>query len=208
MIVQHCESCIDARSYRIREGTAGSPGDGRQRTLQAAGLKVEYAIWPHCKSQCIAVATLGVTSPSAALRCGYMSLQVFHVDDNPQDLELTEMAFHEADKDIGYTGIEDPRGSLVALQMAAATTGVPPPHLVLLDISMPGMTGIELLDRIRMDKRLAAVPVVMLSTSNSLTDREASLSRGAARFETKPHSYQQLVTLARALATWVREGAR
>ncbi len=137
-----------------------------------------------------------------------MALHVLHVDDNPQDLELTEMAFREADADIGYVGIEDPGGSLVALQLAASTTGVPPPHLVLLDISMPGMTGIELLDRIRKDKRLSAVPVVMLTTSKNPIDREASLSRGAARFETKPHSYQQLVALARTLSSWVRAGAR
>ena len=63
---------------------------------------------------------------------------------------------------------------------------VEPQDLVLLDYRMPGMTGLEVLDKIRADEELTAIPVVLLSAKGQRSDVNAGLERGATEYMTKP----------------------
>jgi two-component system cell cycle response regulator DivK len=60
------------------------------------------------------------------------------------------------------------------------------PDLVLLDISLPGMDGLEVLKRIRADARLEGVPVIALTAHAMATDREQFLSAGFDEYVAKP----------------------
>jgi CheY-like chemotaxis protein len=60
------------------------------------------------------------------------------------------------------------------------------PQLVLLDLKMPRMDGLELLRRIRADEATAELPVVVLTSSERPEDREAAVAAGATWFVCKP----------------------
>jgi two-component system, response regulator len=61
-----------------------------------------------------------------------------------------------------------------------------PPQLVLLDLKMPRMDGLEVLRRIRADEAAAGLPVVVLTSSERQEDREEALRQGATWFVCKP----------------------
>lgn len=61
-----------------------------------------------------------------------------------------------------------------------------PPDVVLMDISLPGMSGVEVLERMRADRRLSRVPVVALTAHAMAGDREAYLAAGFDEYVSKP----------------------
>lgn len=69
----------------------------------------------------------------------------------------------------------------------------PFPDLILLDINMPRMNGYEFLRSIKADKKLAAIPVVVLSTSDMAGDIKTSYQMGAAGYITKPVDIDQFI---------------
>ena len=76
------------------------------------------------------------------------------------------------------------------------------PNLILLDLNMPRMSGLEALARIKQDARLRLIPVVVLSTSNSEADVANSYALGAASYLTKPTSYRGMVKLMKVLSRY------
>ncbi len=65
--------------------------------------------------------------------------------------------------------------------------------LVILDLMMPGASGLEILSRVRSDPRQADTPVIILTAKGQDTDREAALAGGANDFLTKPFSPKKLI---------------
>jgi two-component system sensor histidine kinase ChiS len=67
------------------------------------------------------------------------------------------------------------------------------PDLVLLDIMMPGMSGLEVLDRVKANPRLASIPVIMLTAKEEDEDVLTSYRSGADYYLTKPLVVEQLL---------------
>lgn len=67
-----------------------------------------------------------------------------------------------------------------------------PPDVVVTDIMMPGLDGIELLERIRGDFATSHIPVIMLTAKNSYEDRLSGIRYGADAYITKPFSIEYL----------------
>ncbi len=84
-----------------------------------------------------------------------------------------------------------------ALALSALRGDVP--QLVILDMMLPGMDGIDILKAIRADTGLAQLPVLMLTAKGLGRDREAAERAGADRFMAKPFSNGEIVAAARAL---------
>ena len=73
------------------------------------------------------------------------------------------------------------------------------PDLIVLDLMMPGRTGFEVLEELRLDVRFAETPVVLLTARTQAADREAADSAGADRFLPKPFSPLELVSIVEEL---------
>jgi two-component system chemotaxis sensor kinase CheA len=96
---------------------------------------------------------------------------------------------------LGYEVVEAKDG-LQALSLARTGNY----DIVFLDINMPGMTGLGVLESIRQDPKLAGLPVVLVTTLGHATDVERGKDLGASAYLTKPLSYGALtVTLQRLL---------
>ena len=85
--------------------------------------------------------------------------------------------------------------------LAAARTD--PPDLAVLDVSMPGATGLEVCAALRLDPATAGVPVLLLSAGASPDDVARGLAAGADAYLAKPFSVAGLVARVRELTTGV-----
>jgi DNA-binding response OmpR family regulator len=74
-----------------------------------------------------------------------------------------------------------------------------PPALVLLDLMLPGISGIELCRRLRREPQTRKTPIIMLTARGSESERVAGLELGADDYVTKPFSVRELVARVRAV---------
>jgi CheY-like chemotaxis protein len=79
--------------------------------------------------------------------------------------------------------------------------GAPLPRLVILDLNLPRKPGLEVLRRLRQSSRIADIPVMILSTSDAATDREAALQMGANRYVRKPANLQDFMAIGGVIKT-------
>jgi len=105
------------------------------------------------------------------------------VEDNPDDEALTIRALTKNnmlnDVTVAHDGAE-------ALRLLFADHSVDLPGLILLDLSLPKVDGLEVLSRIRADQRTRLIPVVILTTSKEQEDVLAGYSGGANAYVRKP----------------------
>ena len=111
---------------------------------------------------------------------------VLIVDDQPDDIELATIALNAARPDIDVTSA---LGGTTALALLRSEGGRP--DLILLDLKMPGMNGIEVLREIRADDCLKELPVVVVTSSSLESDRAKVIAAGASGYVQKPLSLAQ-----------------
>lgn len=80
------------------------------------------------------------------------------------------------------------------------------PDLLLLDISLPGMSGFDLLERLRADNATQTLPVIMLTAHGREVEKEKGLALGANDYVTKPFSTRELVNRVQALLAEQQQG--
>ena len=125
---------------------------------------------------------------------------VLLVDDNEADIALTQILLgEEANLRCNFLAAQDAYEAMTILR--AEAQGMPRVDLVMLDINMPGMDGLELLDRMRSDKILRHVPVVMCTTSNADKDMQQAKSLGAVGYLTKPPQMAKLKPILENLSS-------
>ncbi|HAT72877.1 MAG TPA: two-component system response regulator [Elusimicrobia bacterium] len=127
------------------------------------------------------------------------SLSVLLVEDNEDDVLIAQRAFREFKV---ITEVHVARDGQEALDMLAASgrhTGKKPlrPALILLDITLPLMDGMDVLKRIKAAPDMRGIPVIMLTTSSRQEDIVRSYQNGAASYITKPASLEEFLDLAR-----------
>jgi two-component system response regulator len=127
------------------------------------------------------------------------------VEDNRDDVELTVMALTEAKITnpvvVASNGVE----ALDYLWGTGAHAGRDPrdqPVVVLLDIKLPLLNGIDVLKRMREDERTRRTPVVMLTSSTEQTDIAQTYALGANSYVRKPVEFEGFVTAARQLGLY------
>jgi two-component system, response regulator len=123
------------------------------------------------------------------------------VEDSAADAEMTIDALRDAKLANPVVHVEDGVEALDYLfsRGAFATRGSATPAVVLLDIKMPRMDGLEVLRQIRSDERLKHTPVVILSSSREETDLARSWDLGVNAYVVKPVNALQFFDAVRTL---------
>jgi CheY-like chemotaxis protein len=129
-----------------------------------------------------------------------MAQMVMVVDDNTDDIEITRMALKKAGGCIKFAAARSGEDALTMLRSSAEL-----PSLILLDLKMAGMSGIDVLHRVRFDERLKGVPVVVVTNSALDSDRSAALDAGADGFLHKNFDLDQFVMdIKDQLKRWIK----
>jgi len=118
-------------------------------------------------------------------------IRVMLVEDNPEDVVFTQrlLKFNKLDRDmlLATSG----REALRILTKLAKEGEIL--DLILLDINLPDISGIELLTKIKKDRRLSSIPVVILTGSNEDEDIQKCYDLGAGSYLVKPISNDALM---------------
>ncbi len=129
-------------------------------------------------------------------------IPILLVEDDDVDVENVVRAFEE-------NGIVNPlyvaqhgEEALQLLRFGPPEAAYPEPlcpGLILLDINMPIMNGIELLGHLKQDPALRSIPVVVLTTSQEETDRQESFKHSVAGYIIKPVEFSDFVNAVRVV---------
>lgn len=119
---------------------------------------------------------------------------VLLVEDNPVDVDLTRRAFSRRQLAHPLLVARDGEEALAWLPRWAA--GEPRPLLILLDLKLPRVDGLEVLARWKADPCSRAIPVVVLSTSTEERDIEAAYQLGASSYIVKPIDFEKFLDVA------------
>ena len=126
-------------------------------------------------------------------------MTILLVEDNEGDIVLTKEALREARI---RNEVRVARDGQEALDMLRHTDSLP--HLILLDINLPKIDGLELLGIIKKDERLKRIPVIMLSTSCAEKDILHSYTSHANCFITKPVDLAKFMEVVKSIeAFWI-----
>ncbi|HVG23776.1 MAG TPA: response regulator [Thermoanaerobaculia bacterium] len=130
-----------------------------------------------------------------------MNPKILLVEDNPDDVELTRLAFAEnrLANEMVVAGSGD---AALRLLFGDETTGPVNVALVLLDLKLPRVSGIEVLRQIRANERTRLLPVVVLTSSDEERDVVESYRLNANSYVRKPVDYSDFVTAVRQLGIY------
>jgi two-component system, response regulator len=123
---------------------------------------------------------------------GNMNNTILLVEDNPSDIKLTKRAFQKSNISNTLDIVTDGEQALDYLLGKRGEEYLNPlPVVVLLDIKLPKLDGLQVLDHIRSEQRTELLPVVMLTSSKEQEDIVSSYRLGANSYIRKPVDFQQ-----------------
>jgi len=125
------------------------------------------------------------------------TVPILMAEDDPDDRRFAQEAMEESRLANELYIVEDGRELLDFLRREgdyADPASSPRPGLILLDLQMPRMTGLEALEEIKKDPGLRSIPVVVLTTSSADEDISRSYDLGVASYIRKPVGFDGLVS--------------
>lgn len=130
-------------------------------------------------------------------------INILLVEDDSVDVMNVQRAFKKNNitnpLHIAFNGVE-------ALNMLRGTNGKPKlnpmPRIILLDINMPKMNGLEFLRELRMDTELKSISVFVMTTSNDDQDKIEAYSLNVAGYILKPLSFEKFVNVVAVLSNY------
>jgi two-component system response regulator len=126
------------------------------------------------------------------------------VEDNPSDVELTQRALRKAGVDRPIRTASDGVEALEMLFGGRNGGELWRPSLILLDLKLPKVGGLEVLDAIKRDESTRSIPTIVLTSSRELADVSEAYRLGANSYVVKPVEFDQFTaTIARLAAYWI-----
>ncbi len=132
-------------------------------------------------------------------------IQILLVEDDDIDTENVIRAFNKNKMSNPLFTVENGEEALAFLRHEEPYTDPqksPRPGLILLDINMPIMNGIEFLKIVKADEDLKSIPVVVLTTSGEESDRVESFNLSVAGYIVKPVEFEDFVKAVKAIKVY------
>ena|SRR5258708_5997513 len=129
-------------------------------------------------------------------------IQILLVEDNEGDILLTMEAFKEMKVKNTVTVVKDGVEAIDFLKKRSQANEQVMPDLILLDINMPKLNGIEVLEFIKNDEMFRKIPVVMLTTSSSQADISACYDKFANCYIIKPLDFGKFMDVVEAIESF------
>ncbi len=127
------------------------------------------------------------------------SAVILLVEDDPADVELTQYTIAKSKLLVDLHAVGDGVEALAFLRREGKYAEAPCPDLILLDLNMPRMDGRTFLSEMKADENLKAIPVVVLTTSQSDEDIFKSYKLGANCYVTKPVGLDEFSKVVNAI---------
>jgi chemotaxis family two-component system response regulator Rcp1 len=124
-------------------------------------------------------------------------IKVLLIEDNPADVDLVRDSLESRKIHLDLHVATDGEAGMAALQVAGLR-----PDLILLDLNLPRMSGREVLQEIKTDSRLRAIPVVVLTSSEAEFDIVQTYELGASCYIAKPVDLQSFLTIVERLESF------
>ena len=124
------------------------------------------------------------------------------IEDSSADIKITQRALQEGAVPVELVVVRDGQEAVDYLCRQGKYAGAGDwrsPDLILLDLNLPGMTGREVLDRIRTTPALRTVPVIVLTTSRRQEDVHDMYAAGANTYIEKPQEFGRFVEVLRTI---------
>ena len=137
---------------------------------------------------------------------GFETVDILLVEDNPTDAELTLRALRKGNLANNIVWVKDGAEALDFLFRDGSYAGRPDinPKLILLDLKLPKIDGIEVLKRIKSNERMRAIPVVMVTSSAEGRDVLESYKLGVNSYVVKPVEFEKFSeTVSKAGFYWM-----
>ena len=130
-----------------------------------------------------------------------MTVKILIIEDNADDVELTRLAFEE-NRLANELVVASSGDQAIGLLFGTETREPIEVALVLLDLKLPRVSGIDVLRQIRGNERTRLLPVVVLTSSDEERDVVESYRLGANSYVRKPVDYTEFVTAVRQLGIY------
>lgn len=139
---------------------------------------------------------------------GRKPIDVLLVEDDPGDVLMTREAFEDHKVANRLSVVADGVSAMAFLRKEGEYADAPTPDLVLLDLNLPRMDGREVLQALKEDAALRAIPVVVLTTSEAEEDVVRSYSLHANAYVTKPVDFDRFIDVVRQIDEFFVEVVR
>lgn len=134
--------------------------------------------------------------------------RILLVDDDPGDVLITRESLAESQLGSELSVVSDGAEALDYLHKRGAHADATTPNLILLDLNLPKISGREVLAEVKADPALAAIPVVVLTTSAAEEDVARTYALHANAFITKPVDFERFHEVVRSIDEFFLSVAR
>ena len=141
------------------------------------------------------------TDPSG----GRSRLRILLVEDNRADVFLVEEAIKAHGVPVEIHAVEDGAEAVAVIERAETDPDAFFPGIVVLDLNLPKKSGAEVLRLMRQSPRFKTLPVIVLTSSDSIRDRTEVARLGADRYFRKPATYDEFLEVGAVLNEMLAE---
>lgn len=132
---------------------------------------------------------------------------ILHAEDEPAHAAIVRMVFQRNFSDIQLNQVDDGKAALDYLYRRGSYEDPavsPRPDLMIIDLRMPHVSGLEVLAIVKNDPELQTIPAVVLTTSDAEADRSKARACGADEYLTKPVNFGKFVDMIKQMCvTWL-----
>jgi len=120
-------------------------------------------------------------------------LKILLVEDNPDDVLITQRTLKKGNLKDELFVVKDGEEALEFLNKHGTHQEAPKPDLIFLDLNLPKISGLEVLEKIKQNEKLRRIPVIVLTMSKREEDRIRAYDSGASSYIQKPATSSEFI---------------